>query len=311
MKTLNPNEFFEALSQHNVSRPYSVMYSSLIEAFVKDPELMLVPIDDHMVHRGDGVFEAMVFYGENVFNRDPHLERLQFSCDQIGLALPKSLVEVSKLIDQCIELSEQEEGVVRLYVSRGPGSFSADPYSTIGSQLYIVILPMKLEASEKFPDGARIAFSKVPIKPDFFARIKSCNYLPNVLMTKEAADRGLDFVICLTSEGYISEGPTENIMILTPENELAYPLFDYTLKGTTLLSVVELAERLKSELSISKVSSRNIMPKEVKVAKEVMLIGTSLDVLPVTEVEGEKISNGKRGKVAERLNVELKKTMTA
>ena len=97
------------------------------------------------------------------------------------------------------------------------------------------------------PEGARVIKSRVPPKQSFFARLKSCNYLPNVLMTREAADAGADFAVAFDEQGFLTEGATENFGIVTSDGMLMVPRAVNILAGTTMLRVMELAEQLVTD----------------------------------------------------------------
>lgn len=309
MKTLDLASAIEKLSGLSKSRNYWVMYSSLYGGMVTDPAAMVLPLDDHMVHRGDGVFEAFRFHSKKIFDLEGHLKRLERSSEMVGLKLPYSISKITEICEAVVEASPESKGMLRLFVSRGFGDFSPNPYSTKGSLLYVVSTPLSLLPKDKYEQGVKIGFSNVPVKPGFFSQVKSCNYLPNVLTKKESVDRGWDFALNVTESGDVAEGPTENVLVFTKENELLSPPFDYTLRGTTLLKVLEIAERLSRELGIKKVGAAPLSVAAFKSAQEIMMVGTTLGVLPVTKIENQDVGRGQVGPVARRLRVELDKIM--
>jgi len=285
------------------------MYSSWVGGIVNDVDLMMVPVDDHLVHRGDGVFEAIRFVGDLYFEIDAHLERLFRSMQMIGLKEPTTKTEMMHLAREVVQASGLSEGQIRIFVSRGPGDFSPNPYSTLRAQLYIVVLPDAPRNPKLYAEGARLVFSKIPIKPYPFAQIKSCNYLQNVMTKKEALDRNADFAVNLAENNEVAEGPTENVMILTAQNDLLAPLFDYTLRGTTLLRVMAIAESVKNELGLRSIGTARLKVADFLSAKEVMMIGTTLGVCPVTLVDGQKVQQGLVGPIAKRLDHEIRLAM--
>lgn len=290
----------------NLRRPYKAMYSSLFGGVVTDVSVMMVPIDDHMVHRGDGVFEAIRVTPKKIYLLKSHLERLFTSAKSIGLEVPWSLSELASLCEGVCEVARKTNdgfthGLLRVFVSRGPGDFSPNPYTTIGSQLYIVATEFTPPAEEKYEKGVTLGVSQIPVKPSFYSQVKSCNYLPNVMMKKEAVDRKLDFVINLYNDKYVAEGPTENILILNNINELVAPKFDYTLKGTTLVRAMWYAKN-KMQNMIVDVRSDNISLEDLRHAKEIMMVGTTLGVLPVTTLEEVVVGDGQVGPVTRSLH---------
>ncbi len=101
---------------------------------------MQLPLDDHMVHRGDGVFEAMKVVSGRIYLIDAHLERLLYSASCIGLSSPWTLAEIKAIIQETLAVTEQQKASIRVFLSRGPGDFSANPYDAIAPQLYVVVM---------------------------------------------------------------------------------------------------------------------------------------------------------------------------
>jgi len=281
---LTPDQWIKKLREQNSSsrRPYRAMYSSWVDGIITDPSLMLIPMDDHMVHRGDGVFEAMRIVNGAVYELDAHLERLSTSAAQIALQMPMDVPAIADRVVATAQAAGLREGMVRLFVSRGPGGFSPNPYDSVGAQLYIVITDFTPYKEEAYKTGVKVIRSQVSVKPSEWARVKSCNYLPNVLMKKEAVDAGVEFAIGITPNGYVAEGPTENIFMISRNQELCVPKFEYTLKGITLTRVMELAAEHVN--SLTAVVERDLAWHDLEQANAVFMAGTTLEVLPVRMV---------------------------
>lgn len=290
-------------------QPYRAMYSSWYGGIVTDPALMLIPIDDHMVHRGDGIFEAFTCRNNKIYLLEEHLDRLQRSTDAVQLQWPVSRKDLKQIIAKTLRVANISQSLIRLYLSRGPGDFSPRPEKSIGSQLYVVVTDLSPKAPEKYEQGCQIQTSKIPMKQPFFARIKSCNYLPNVLMKKEAVDAGVDYTISLDAEGYLGEGPTENFGIISPEDEFLVPSFDGILRGTTLTRVMELARDLVKQGRLKDVREARITPKEAYQAKEMLIFGSTFEVMPVVKYDGQRIGSGRPGPFCRMLFDMLKQDM--
>lgn len=284
---------------------FLAMFSTWWGGIVREPEAMLVPIDDHMVHRGDGVFEAMKCVEGGIYAMDRHLRRLEKSAALIGLVLPKSRDEIAAICVQTVRAAEVRDCLIRLYVSRGPGGFSPNPYESIGAQLYVVVTRMMALPVAHYMTGVSCRVSQVPIKPGFFATVKSCNYLPNVLMKKEAVDHGVAFSVGLDEKGFVAEGATENFAIVSREGELILPGFERTLEGITAIRAMELARAHLAEgdaALLKDVRCGGVRVEDVYAAREVFFLGTTIDCLPVVEFNGQKINGaGKPGPVARTL----------
>jgi 4-amino-4-deoxychorismate lyase len=271
---------------------YVGFYSSWLDGYFQDPWAMTLPLDDHGFHRGDAVFEAVRIYARAYIDLDPHLQRLKRSADSIGLELPKALAQIRSI---CLELARRgnlEQGMLRLYVTRGPGDFSPNPKAVVGAQIYAALTQFKPMPEALYDKGCRALLSTVEPKSPFFSRIKSCNYLHNVLMKQECVAKGFDMALGLDTEGRVTEGSTENFVILSADNELLVPRFDYTLRGTTLLRVMELAEELQAKGQIAAVKLTDFTLTEVQRAREAAFVGTTLGVLPVASLDEQPIGLG-------------------
>ncbi len=264
--------------------PYLAMYASVWGGIVTDPGLMLVPIDDHMVHRGDAVFDTCKCVNGVLYNLGAHLDRLEQSAAAIHMTMPCERVALTERIRDTVRAGGKADASVRVLVSRGPGSFGCSPYDCPEPALYIMVTDLPASFMDTHPAGATAAVSEIPAKPPFFAGVKNCNYLPNVLMKKEARDRGVDFVIGLDNSGFLAEGPTENIGIVDANGTLAFPRLDNILPGTTMLRVVELAGELAaSGRTPSAVVFRDITPAEAETADEMLIVGTTPNVTTVRQ----------------------------
>ena len=284
----NPKEALHKISEakHPYWSNYYGFYSSWLGGYFKEPWSMLIPLDDHMVHRGDGVFEAVRLIDRAYFDLDAHLSRLQRSADQLGLQLP---FEISKIKATCVELARmtgEPNGLLRIFVSRGPGDFGTNPYTTVGSQLNVALTKITPPSQEQYKNGVRAFFSSTLAKEPPYSGIKSCNYLQNVLMKKESVDRGFDFALSQDASGRICEGSTENFAVITKDDYLVAPKFDYTLRGTTLLCALDLAKQMVRSGDLKGIEMRDLRKEDLGHVKEMAFIGTTLGVLPVRELEG-------------------------
>ncbi|MCC7300166.1 MAG: aminotransferase class IV, partial [Verrucomicrobia bacterium] len=245
-----------------------------------------------------------------LYNADAHLERLELSCKGIGMGPAFLKEELLQVVCDTIRAGGHRDCLIRILISRGTENMGIDPALCKGPVLYVIVYRYTARIENGKLKPARVALSKVPVKPPEFATIKTCNYLPNVLMKLEANQRGLDFVISVDPNGHLGEGATENIGILTPENELLMPTPDYVLSGTTARRALDLAKKLVADGTLKVAEYRNITPAQAAQAKEIFIIGTTTDVTPVIEWEGLPVGNGEPGPVSEKLLSLLKNDMT-
>ncbi len=280
---------------------YLAMYSTWFGGIVTDPALMLVPIDDHLVHRGDGIFEAFKCVQGNIYLLDAHLDRLERSAELIDLSWPMPRSKLQEAVLETIAAGNTQDSLIRLYISRGPGDFSPNPYASIGSQLYIVTTTLSRPDPKVRWQGCTLALSKIPLKPGIFSTVKSCNYLPNALMKKEAVDWGVDYTVGVDENGFLAEGPTENLGIVTQDLEFIVPRFERILRGTTQVRAMHLARNLLDTGELTAIKEMDLQPRDIYQAREVIMFGTTFDALPVISCQGQTIADGQPGPISRRL----------
>jgi len=279
---------------------YRAMYSSWFGGIVTDPALMMVPVDDHLVHRGDGIFEAFKCVDGNLYALERHLNRMDYSAKIASHSFPFSRPQLVATILATVRAANLPTCSIRLFFSRGPGGFSASPGECPESQLYIIVTTLQVPSQEKYDHGVILMSTRIPLKKEYFANIKSCNYLPNVLMRKEADDAGVDFTVSIDERGFLAEGPTENIGIITHQREFLVPRFERILRGTTVSRAMELAGMLVNAGDLVGIGEADLTPEDAYGAAEMMMFGTSFDVLPVVNYDGHAIGDGRPGSFARR-----------
>ncbi len=276
---------------------YYAMFSSAWNGIVTDPLLMSVPVDDHLVHRGDGVFETLKCVSGKIYLCREHIARLFASAGKVGLKPAWSQDEIIEIVRQTVRAGARRDCLVRILLSRGRGSFGVSPYDCPKPGLYVIAHKLSPPFMDAHPEGAKCRTSAIPVKPDFFATSKTCNYLPNALMKKEAVDAGVDFTISFDERGKVAEGATENIGILTKQRELLVPKGDRILLGTTMLRVMDLAKENLLGPTLDLVDHASIGRRHIASAAEAFIFGTTPDVTAVIEFDGRKIGDGKPGPV--------------
>lgn len=284
---------------------YYAMYSSILGGIVTDPALMTVPVDDHLVHRGDGVFETFKCVNGKIYNMNAHMERLEISAIAMNIKLPFPVPEINRITIETVRASGHNDSLIRVLVSRGPGSMGVNPYDCPEQQLYVVVAKLPKPFMDIHPEGATMITSRFAAKSPFLSNVKSCNYLVNALMKKEAVDNGADFVAAFDADGFLAEGATENIGIITPENALLFPRTDNILKGTTMVRVAELAQALIDEKILSRTEFCNISREMMMDASEILIVGTTGNVISVCKFDGKEILNNNHNPVYHKLNALL------
>ncbi|WP_316900115.1 aminotransferase class IV [Pseudodesulfovibrio indicus] len=304
-KVADSKTYLEAMLA--VERPgaheIQAFYEHRVGMICTDPQLMVMPWDDHLVHRGDGIFETMKFVGRKLYQLEPHMARMQRSCEAIYMTPPCSWDEIRELILDVARAGGRENGMVRVLIGRGPGGFGIYPSECPEASLYVVSYDLHPKAESVYEKGVTAFKTSIPAKQSYLATIKSIDYLPNVLMKHEAEEKGYDFPFCFDANGFLAEGATENVCIVDEAGRLVIPEFTNALAGTTLLRAVDL---VKNEMPII---FRSISEEEILLAREVIIVGTTGDAIPVVRFNGKPIHNVKPGPVAKRIRELLKQDL--
>uniref|UniRef100_A0A0D6QRD5 Uncharacterized protein n=1 Tax=Araucaria cunninghamii TaxID=56994 RepID=A0A0D6QRD5_ARACU len=292
-------EVIEKMQENAKSRKakqaYRAMYSSIFEGIIIDPTMMVIPLDDHMVHRGHGVFDTALIIDGHLYELDPHLNRLLRSASMAKISPPFDRSCLRSILVRTVAASQCKQGFLRYWLTAGPGDFSLSPSECPTSAFYAVVIEDFGLSSHT--EGVKVVTSSVPMKPPQFATMKNVNYLPNVLSKMEAEERGAYAAIWFDDEGFVAEGPNMNVAFVNKERELLMPSFEKILSGCTAKRILNLAPKLVNEGVISGIRVANITAEEGKAAEEMMLIGSGVYVTPVVMWDEQPIGNGKEGPV--------------
>ena len=280
-------------------------YDHRLGVICKDPRTMLLPMDDHLVHRGDGVFETMKWVDGKIYQMEPHLRRMERSCKAIYLSPPVPWDEVEQAILQVARAAQSPDGMLRVLVGRGPGGFGIDPIECPLPSLHVVAYKFTPKPQEKYEQGTTAFRTSIPAKQPYLATIKSIDYLPNVLMRRETLEKGYDYPFCFDEHGFLAEGAVENICIVDAGGTVAVPDFTNCLAGTTLCRAVEL---LPKDVSVV---FRKISENELYDAREVIVVGTTVDAISVVRYEDKPIHDARPGPMARQMRQLLQEDLQA
>jgi 4-amino-4-deoxychorismate lyase len=288
---------------------YWAFYSSQLGGVVTDPALMVVPFDDHMVHRGHGVFDTAALVEGRIYDLEAHLDRFVRSARTSKLDLPGTRQEMRDIIVRTTAASGKRDGSIRYWLSSGPGSLGLAPAAGAEPGFFVMVFAGLSYPDTWYTEGLRVMTTSYPIKPPLYAVTKSTNYLPNVLMQMEAKDRGLDNGIFVDEAGHVGESSNMNVAFVTQDGVFKHPKFDHILSGCTSLRLLELAPALQKQKLVTGVQVCDIPVAEARAAREMVLIGSSVKVAPVVEWDGTRIGDGKPGPVAKALRDLLEQDM--
>lgn len=311
IRILNADDVLGRLRDLRTRQPvrFWAFYSSQLGGIVTDPALMVIPFDDHMVHRGHGVFDTAAIVDGKIYDLEAHLDRFVRSARASKLALPLAREAIRDVIVRTTAASGKRDGSIRYWLSSGPGSLGLAPAAGAEPGFFVMIFAGLTYPAAWYTDGLRVMTTTYPIKPPLYAVTKSTNYLPNVLIQLEAQERGLDNGVFVDAAGHVGESSNMNVAFVTADGILKHPRFDHILSGCTSLRLLELAAALKGRALLTDVRVCDIPVAEARAAREMMLIGSSVKVAPVVEWDGTPVGDGTPGPVARALRELLEQDM--
>jgi branched-chain amino acid aminotransferase len=264
----------------------------------------VISVYDHGFLYGDGVFEGIRVYNGNIFKLDVHMKRLYGSAHSILLTIPYSPEELTELIAETIRLNKLESAYIRLVVSRGVGNLGLDPSTCKMPQVIIIAEPLSLFPKELYEKGLEIASvaSRRSRSDMLNPKVKSLNYLNNILVKLEANLAGVHEALMLNDQGYVAEGSADNVFIVNGQTILTPPSYVGALEGITRGAIIELAKGLGYD-----VKEEPFTRHDVYVADEVFLTGTAVEVIAAVKVDGRVIAKGVPGPVTNHLLAAFRK----
>lgn len=262
-----------------------------------------VSVYDHGFLYGDGIFEGIRIYNGNIFKCKEHLDRLYDSAKSIMLEIPITIEEMEQVLVESIRRNELRDGYIRLVVSRGPGDLGLDPRRSPRANVIVIVEQLSIYPEEAYLYGLKtVSVSTRRNVPDALnPKIKSLNYLNNVLVKIQANLAGAGEAIMMNSQGYVTEGSGDNIFIIKNGIISTPPCYLGALEGITRNAIIEIAKK-----DGIPVKEEPFTLHDVYVADEVFLTGTAAEVIAVREVDGRIIGSGKAGPITTRLLKEFR-----
>ena len=303
LRTLNDKEVIEQLRALRAKQPvkYTAFYSSQLGGVVTDPALMVIPFDDHMVHRGHGIFDTAGIVNGKIYDLDAHLDRFLKSAERSKLKLPVSRDAMRDIIIRTTAASGRRDGSIRYWLSSGPGSLDLTPAAGAEPGLFVMIFAGLVYPEKWKAEGVRVMTTTYPIKPPLYAITKTTNYMPNVLMQMEAKEKGFDNGVFIDHDGHVGESSNMNVAFVNRDNVLVHPKFDHILSGCTSMRLIELAKTLVKQGQLTDVKVAHVTMDDALAAKEMLLIGSSVKVAGIVQWDDHKIGDGKPGPISRAL----------
>jgi branched-chain amino acid aminotransferase len=266
-------------------------------------ENAMISVYDHGFLYGDGIFEGIRIYNGNIFKCKEHLDRLYDSAKSIMLNIPLSYDEMKRVLIETVRKNELRDGYIRLVVSRGPGDLGLDPRRSPLANVIIIVEQLAIYPEEAYLNGLKtVSVSTRRNIPDALnPKIKSLNYLNNILVKIQANLAGVGEAIMLNSQGYVAEGSSDNIFIIKRGVVFTPPCYCGALEGITRAAIIEIC--MKAGIPIKE---EPFTLHDVYVADEVFFTGTAAEVIAVREVDARIIGEGKAGPITTRLLKEFR-----
>ena len=262
-----------------------------------------ISVFDHGVLYGDGVFEGIRFYQDRVFRLDEHIDRLWDSAKAIALNIPIGREEMIEATLATIRQNDLHDGYIRLLVTRGVGSLGLSPDSCRRPSVIIIAATIALYPDSLYEKGLTLATCSVRRIPPaaLSPRIKSLNYLNNILAKIEAQQAGAAEGVMLNEQGYVAECTGDNLFVIKKGVISTPPVNAGILAGVTRAVVFELAN--KNHIPIQE---DDLTRYDILVADECFLTGTAAEVIAAVQLDRRPIGNGHPGPITLKLVEEFR-----
>ncbi len=262
-----------------------------------------ISVFDHGLLYGDGVFEGLRAYRGKVFRLEEHIRRLYESAKAIWLEIPMPPDEMCDAVNEAVRVNEIDDGYIRLVVTRGIGTLGLDPNRCSNPQVIIIADTISLYPPELYEKGLEIVTVSVQRNHPaaLSPRIKSLNYLNNILAKIEGIQAGCIEALMLNHKGEVAECTGDNVFLVRDGVLQTPPLEAGILEGVTRDAVIEIARVAGIE-----VREFPLTKHDVYIADECFLTGTAAEIIPVVRVDSRVIGTGKPGPVTRDLEKRFK-----
>jgi len=269
-----------------------------------DSQEAKISVFDHGFLYGDGIFEGIRAYNGKVFKLKEHIDRLYESANSILMNIEISRREMMDIVLETVRKNNLTDAYIRLVVSRGVGDLGLNPKKCSKVQIVCIAGSITLYPQSMYENGMEIitASTRRNAIDAVNARIKSLNYLNNILAKIEANRAGVEEALMLNQQGYVCEATGDNIFIVKDGKLYTPPVWAGALKGITRDTVIELA--LEDGIPVAE---DLFTLHDVYTADECFLTGTAAELIPVTCVDSRVISDGKPGPIFKQLLAKFKK----
>ncbi len=269
-----------------------------IDGEFHDRETAKISVFDHGLLYGDGVFEGIRVYNRRIFRHRAHLERLYASAQALALRIPLAIDAMQAAVEETVRRNQRDDAYIRLVVTRGVGELGIDPLSCPTASVIIIVADVRVYSRELYAGGIKVMTSATrqvsheAVDP----RIKSLNYLKNILAKIDAQQAGAHEAIMLNAEGFIAECTADNLFLVSGGRLVTPAPQDGALDGITRGAVLELAAAARIPTAETRLTRYDLYT-----ASEAFVTGTGAELMPVSIADGRPIAAGMPGPITRRL----------
>lgn len=263
-----------------------------------DREDAKVSVFDHGFLFGDGIFEGLRCYNGKIFRLKQHIDRLWDSAKTLDIQIPVTKDEMSAAMYQTLEANGFTDAYIRLIVTRGEGTLGLDAHLCKDPAIVIIVQKLSLYSADFYDQGIKIVTASTIRTPSDSVnpRVKSLNYLNNIMAKIEAYYAGCEEALMLNHKGDVAECSGDNIFIVKNGKLKTPPTDACILEGVTRNVVLEICEELGLEC-VEAAFTRH----DVYTADECFLTGSAAELIPVVGVDGRVIGDGKPGPITKTI----------
>ncbi len=277
-------------------------------AFIKK-DVACVSVFDHGFVYGDGIFEGLQAVNGGIFKLDAHLSRLYRSARYMGFAIPLAREAFAEAVLETARRNGLRNGYLRPIVSRGAGPMGIRHMDKLGAPTVVIVaqhenLEDRAPIFEQGVSAHVVSLRRIPSEC-LDARVKSCNYINNVLAYLEARHAGADAAIMLDVHGNVAEGYGSNLFAVRDGMVMTPPIGN-VLEGITRQTVLDIcgAHGIPRREPVMTVY-------DLVTAEEVFETATLAEVTPVVSIDGRCIGDGRVGRLTRRIHTELRLIMAS
>ncbi|MFA5255337.1 MAG: branched-chain-amino-acid transaminase [Candidatus Omnitrophota bacterium] len=269
-----------------------------------DRDKAVISVFDHGLLYGDGVFEGIRSYDSLVFRLKEHIDRLYRSAEAIELKIPMTKTDMIKAVIETLKANRMKDAYIRLVVTRGTGDLGLDPRKCGVPTIFIIADKISLYPEEFYRNGLAIitARTRRNLTTALNPKIKSLNYLNNILAKIDAIKAGTEEAIMLTYNDYVTECTGDNIFVISGGKLVTPPVDVGALEGITRDVVIGLAGKMGIGFE-----EKMLKVEDLYAADEVFLTGTAAEIIPISMIDKRRINGGKPGEITRRFMEEFKK----